>query len=325
MLFEPSYEYRIIKEEDFPSKILEITDVLNKHINQGYFTSFDGQQMYYEFFRVAKPQANIVLVHGYTEFAKKYYELVWYFMSMGYNVFLYDVRGHGNSYRLSDDMQMTHVDKYEDYVEDLDAFIKQIVITNGDDAPVYLFGHSMGGAIAQMYISTKENPVSKTVLSAPMVYPYTPPLPGFVLKKLIAREAKKFGWDARFKFSSEFNPEAELEKSNDLSYTRFRYNLDTRINNVKYRNSYGSNRWTYETLCVAKKILNKKAISNVKCDVLIIIAGKDTAVNPKYQKKLAKKLGCECKIFANSKHSLYTLPDNQLSGYVDALIEFCRR
>ena len=322
MLFESAYEYNIIKDEEFPTKIVEVTNILNDCVNSGYFTSYDNHKMYYEFFKVANPKANIVVVHGYTEFTKKYYELAWYFVSMGFNVFLYDARGHGYSYRLSDDPQMTHVDKYEDYVDDLDAYVKQIVIPNSDGVPINLLGHSMGGTIAQLYISIKENPICKTILSAPMIYPYTPPLPRFVLKKLLEGEARKFGWDHRFKYSSEFNPEAKMDKSNDLSHTRFQYNLETRIKDEKYRNSYGSNRWNYEAICAIEKLLDKNLIKNVKCEVLIIIAGKDTAVNPKHQKKLAKKLGCEYKVFENSKHSLYTLPDYELCDYVDALIDF---
>lgn len=322
MLFEPGNEYNIIKDEEFPTKIIEITNILNDCVSNGYFVSFDNQQMYYEFFKVANAKASIVVVHGYTEFTKKYYELAWYFMSVGYNVFLYDVRGHGYSYRHIEDPQMTHVNKYEDYVEDLDCYMNQVVVPNSDGIPIYLYGHSMGGTIAQMYISSKQTPVCKTILSAPMVYPYTPPLPRFVLKKLLQNEAKKFGWDGRFKFSKEFNPEVEIENSNDLSYTRFKYNLDIRINNIKYRNSYGSNSWTFEAVTAVEKLFNKKFIKNVKSEVLIIIAGKDTAVNPKHQKKLAKKLGCKYKIYKDAKHSLYTLPADELSDYVDTLLEF---
>ncbi|MBQ2696356.1 MAG: alpha/beta hydrolase [Clostridia bacterium] len=322
MLFEPAYQYDIIKDEEFSSKIVEITDILNQYVNRGYFTSFDDKKMYYEFFKVTNPAASIIIVHGYTEFTKKYYELTWYFMKMGYNVFLYDVRGHGYSHRHNDDLELTHVDRYEDYVSDLDSYIKQIVIPNSEGKPLYLFGQSMGGTIAQMYIAGGENTIQKTVLSAPMIYPYTPPLPKFVIKKLLANEARKFGWDGRFKFSSDFNPEIKIEKSNDLSLARFQYNLQTRIKDLKYRNSYGSNRWTYEAVSAIEKILNKKAAKKVQSKVFIVIAGQDTAVNPKHQIKLARLLNCEYKIFEKSKHSLYTMPDCELQRYVDALLKF---
>ena len=185
MLFKSSNKYSIIKDEEYASKIVDITNELNNYATRGYFTSFDNTKMYYEFFKVANPLASIVIVHGYTEFTKKYYELSWYLMNMGYNIFLYDVRGHGYSHRYNDDMELTHVDKYEDYVLDLDSYINKIVVPNSNKIPLFLFGHSMGGTIAQMYISGCENAIEKTILSAPMIYPYTPPLPKFIIKKLL--------------------------------------------------------------------------------------------------------------------------------------------
>lgn len=322
MLFEPANQYTIVEDDAFAEAIVEITNTLNQYANTGYFTSFDNQKMYYEYFKVARAKASIIIVHGYTEFTKKYYELTWYFMAMGFNVFLYDVRGHGYSYRHSDDIELTHVNKYEDYVSDLDAYIRQIVLPNSSGLPLYLFGHSMGGTIAQMYISRGEALIQKTILSAPMIYPYTPPLPKFIIKMLLRSEAKKFGWDGRFKFSSSFNPEAKIEKSHDLCFPRFQYNLEARINDLHYRNSYGSNSWTYEAVCAIEKILNRKATKRVKSEVLILIAGKDSAVNPKHQKKLAARLGCAYKTFENAKHALYTMPARDLRGYVDTLLRF---
>ncbi len=322
MLFDSTHEYDIIKEDDYIPKMKEIEQSLNNYANRGYFTSFDNTRMFYEFFKVSKPVANIVVVHGYTEFTKKYYELTWYFMKMGYNVFLYDIRCHGYSYRYSDNTEMTHVNKFEDYVCDLECFMNNIVTPNSDSAPIYIYSHSMGGTIAQMYLSSCENQVQKAILSAPLIYPFTPPLPRFVLKRLLKGEARKFGWDAKFKFSSEFNPDAKIEKSNDLSYSRFKYNLDMRINDTKYRNSYASNSWNYEAVSVIERILDKKSTKNVKAKMLIISAGKDTAVKLKPQKKLSRLLKCELKMFENSRHSLYTQSDYALKEYVDTLLNF---
>lgn len=322
MLFNPTNSYDVIAENDYFDKIKEIDKSLNDYANRGYFTSFDNTEMFYEFFKVSNPRANIVVVHGYTEFTKKYYELSWYFMGMGYNVFLYDIRCHGYSYRYHNNTEMTHVDKFEDYVFDLECFINKIVTPNNDNVPVYIYSHSMGGTITQMYLASCKNNVEKVILSAPMIYPVTPPLPRFVLKKLLKGEARKFGWDAKFKFSSNFNPDAKLEKSNDLSYSRFKYNLDLRINDVKYRNSYGSNKWNYEAVTAIEKILNKKRTKNITPKMLIISAGKDTAVKVKPQKKLSKLLKCEYKVFEEARHSLYTMSDDALKEYIDTLMEF---
>lgn len=322
MLFEYQSKYSIVNEEEYSEKMDEISKKLKEISASGYFTSFDGAKMFYEFFKVKNPKANIIVVHGYTEFTKKYYELTWYFLNMGYNVFLYDVRGHGYSARAVSDTEMTHVDKYEDYAQDLDAYINNIVIANSDGAPLYLYAHSMGGAIAQLYLQSHKTSIAKTLLSAPMIYPFTPPLPRFMLKKLLKGEAKKFGWDAKFKFSSNFNPDVKIEKSNDTSLARFRYNLNMRINDLNYRNSFGSNSWNFEAITAVEKILNKKRTKNVNTELFVVIAGKDTSVNPKYQKKFVKLTKCRYKLFENAKHSLYTQADKELKEYVDTVLEF---
>jgi len=322
MTAEKPTKYEIIKDEDYFSKMKDITNKLLQIRVCGYFDSFDDAKMYYEFFKVKNPKANIVIIHGYTEFTKKYYEMTWYFHSMGYNVFLYDIRCHGYSQRYSDDLEMTHIDTYETYVKDLDIYINKIVVPNSDGAPVYMYAHSMGGAIAQLYLSKGKTKIKNAVLSAPMIYPCPPPLPRFVLKTLLKFAAKKVGWETRFKYSNEFNPEATLYGSHDSSYNRFRYNLEMRIADKMYRNSYGSNRWTYEAISVVEKVLNKKATNNVKSNLLIVIAGKDTAVCSKHQKKLAKMLNCKYKFFENSKHSIYSADDKTLKEYVDIIMNF---
>ena len=71
MLFEPTYKYDIIKENEYGAKMDEIKDVFSKYLHTGYFTSIDNASMYYEYIKVSKPKANIVVIHGYTEFTKK--------------------------------------------------------------------------------------------------------------------------------------------------------------------------------------------------------------------------------------------------------------
>ncbi|MBQ4631393.1 MAG: alpha/beta hydrolase [Clostridia bacterium] len=322
MLFKPEYKYEIINETEYFEKMDELNKTLKSYVQSGFFTSFDKTRMYYEFFKVENPIANIVVIHGYTEFTKKYYELSWYFMLMGYNVFLYDVRCHGNSHRYSKNTQITHADSFEDYARDLDCFINQVVEPNCENAPVYIYSHSMGGAIAGLYLSNFKNKIKKAVLSSPMVYPKTPPFPRFVLKKLMKGEARKNGWNARFKFTSDFNPNAKLEQSNDISENRFKYNLDLRIKNANYQNSYGTNRWNYEAITVIEKLLCKNRMKNIGAKVLIISAEKDNSVKVKPQKKLAKLLKCEYKVFRGAKHCLYTVNDALLKEYVDTLVEF---
>jgi len=322
MLLHPTKTYTIISEEAYADEMQKIVAALAQYENSGYFLSADGKKMYYEFFKVENPVGNIIIVHGYTEFTKKYYELTWYYMHMGYNVFLFDLRGHGNSHRDVENLEMTHVDKFEDYVSDLDCYVQQIVAPNSDAAPLYIYAHSMGATVSMLYITRYENAVKRAVLSAPMVYPFTPPLPRFMLKKLLTGEARKFGWHAKFKFSHDFNPNVNVEKSNDASPSRFKYNLDLRIQNLQYRNTSSTNRWNFEAVTVIEKALNKNYIQKAYPNVLLISAGQDTSVKVAPQKKLAKLLKCNYKVYPNAKHSLYTQNEAELREYLETVLGF---
>ena len=39
----------------------------------------------------------VVISHGFTEFARKYSEMAWYFLLSGYSVCILEHRGHGHS------------------------------------------------------------------------------------------------------------------------------------------------------------------------------------------------------------------------------------
>lgn len=322
MLYSPTNSLKIIKESEYTEKIKYITDTLGNHLVSGYFKSYDDAEIYYEYMKVENPRGSIVIVHGYTEFLKKYYELCWYFANLGYNVFMYDARGHGFSHREVPDTELTHINSYNDYAKDLDCYIRSIVTPNCDNTPIHLYSHSLGGAVSILYLSNFDTPVKKTVLSAPMIYPVCVSLPRFVLKKLVEGEANKFGWNARFKFSSHFNPDAKAENSSDASHERFYYNLNMRINEPRYRNSAGTNRWMHEALRVIEDILNKKTIKNINTELLMVIAGKDTVVRVKPQRKFAKKVGCKVLYFENAKHALTSMPEADLKTYIEKLTEF---
>lgn len=58
----------------------------------------------------------------------KYYEMIYYFAKAGYSVYMVEHRGHGFSERSVSDMSMVTVNSFDDYVSDLDMFIREIVM-----------------------------------------------------------------------------------------------------------------------------------------------------------------------------------------------------
>ena len=316
------YEFNIFTEEEFPAAMKEVEEKLTARRKGGEFPSFDGLSVHYEYYLVEKPRGCLVMVHGFTEFSKKYYELCWYFLNQGYHVFLHDLRGHGLSGRQVENLSLAHVDCYEDYVEDLKQFMQQIVRPAAGELPVYLFGHSMGGAIVTLYLMEEGKDISKAVLSSPMVVPVTP-LPPKFLVRYTAKMAKKEGWSARFPHASNFNPNPSFERSADASESRFRRHIELRLSDKRYQNSSSTNSWMYHTLQVDRKLLDKEKLAKVKTKILLLQAGKDKVVLLKPQNKLAKRLPhCRMELFPEAKHTIFNAGQAVLHRYVALVLEF---
>lgn len=323
MLFVPKKNFEIFDEDNYFEKMEEVQKELEPISNNGYFKSFDENEIYYEYYLVENSKASIVIVHGYSEFSKKYHELCYYFLNSGFNVFIYDHRGHGLSCREIDNIYINHVNNFNDYVLDLDQYITKIVEPNSPNVPIHIYSHSMGGAITALYLAGGTDKIEKAVLSSPMIYPFCPPLPRHVLRMLMVKECKKNGEDAKFKFCSEFNPDVKFEENkSDSSKARFQYNLDMRKANPRYQNSMSSNRWNYEILGVKKQIFKKCKKSTIKSELYIISASNDGVVKTKPQRKLAKQLGCKFTSIEGAKHSMCTTIKSKFSNYFDMLINF---
>ena len=89
-----------------------------------------GKPLFCSRFDAERPRGTVVIVHGFTENADKYAELIHSLLRCGYSVVAYDQRGHGRSWRdpAITDISLTHVDRFVEYVADLksvcDAVLK---------------------------------------------------------------------------------------------------------------------------------------------------------------------------------------------------------
>lgn len=323
MQIKPDYRLNIIQDENFIDEMTEKDKILRENVTSGTIKSFDKTELYYEYYLAENSKASIVIVHGFTEFTCKYHELAWYFINMGYNVFIYDQRGHGLSQRKVSDFQLIHVDKFQDYVEDLNEFINQIVEPVSVNLPLYIYSQSMGGAVAGLYLSKYTGKVSKAILSAPMVCPVAGNMSRKKLRMFLRFQGLVHGWKSKFIYVKNYNPKPNFHFSSDLSENRFRYNLNTRNSNVKYQNSPSTNRWLFEALSVEDKLLSKKVSGKIKAETLIISAEKDTVVKNPQQKKLSEIIP-DCRFYEmkGAKHSLYTTTSPMLRKYVEIILEF---
>ncbi len=104
------------------------------------------------------PRANILLAHGFGEYSGRYHRLIGALNRAGYNVYTYDLRGHGQSdgVRAVNDVAVL----VQDHLA-LCASLRELKL------PLFSFGHSLGGLIVAAAHLQDPRGVVGVVLSSP--------------------------------------------------------------------------------------------------------------------------------------------------------------
>lgn len=109
------------------------------------------------------PTAIVLLVHGYAEHCGRYGHVAQSFVDQGAAVYAYDQRGYGRS-----EGRRAYVDHFDQYLADL-SLVCQNVQDRTPEVPVFLFGHSMGGLVALLYVLNRSPTLRGLLLSAPAI------------------------------------------------------------------------------------------------------------------------------------------------------------
>lgn len=105
--------------------------------------------------------ARVLLIHGMSEHSARHSNTIHYLNQKGLEVVRFDLRGSGRSGGLRQ-----WVEKFEDYVEDT-AQVLNWIETSLSPLPLFVLGHSMGGAIGIYFTSHYQKRIRGLVLSAP--------------------------------------------------------------------------------------------------------------------------------------------------------------
>ena len=296
LISSPAYE-AVLNETVIPGleKIREDSTVSGK----------DHVPLFCSVFRAEKPVGTILVLHGFTENTYKYSELIWSLVQNHFSVVAYDQRGHGRSGR-ADGLphpSVTHVDCFLDYVEDLRIVCETVL--SRMPKPWTVFAHSMGGAVASLYLEKNHDVFSAAALCAPMIAPNTS-VPSFAAA-LLCRTACLLGRGKNYPFFMKpySGPEA-FETSCATDPIRFAWYDAVKASREDFWNSVPTYRWTVEAIGVTGKILAPGAPESITCPVLLSTADKDNSVMPGPQKKFIERVPKGKHIFVkDSRHEIF--------------------
>ena len=288
-----------------------------------YFTGEKNFKLAYKIFKVKDEKAAIVISNGRTESLLKYQELIFELNSNGYSVFIYDHRGQGFSQRINPKKpQMGDIESFDYYVHDLNTFVEKIV-KKEPHKKLFLLSHSMGGAIASLYLEQHADIFDAAVFSSPM---HQPKLISKVTTDLLChmlkydpRNIEYAPGEGKYRQAHSFDSD-----SNILTHSLIRFAIAENEYAAHKEVQLGgpSTRWVVES-CHA----SRRAVSNagkIKTPFLLLQAGGDKIVNLSPQEQFcsnSKKMCYGYKI-PDADHELFMESDIYRDQALSTILTF---
>jgi len=125
----------------------------------------DGTRLHALRWPAARPRAALLLSHGLGEHAGRYAALARDLVPLGIDVHALDHRGHGRS-----GGARAYTPRFSRFVDDFEAFRRDVAAGLPAGLPVFVLGHSLGGLIAIRWMEAHpEAGLAGAILSAPLL------------------------------------------------------------------------------------------------------------------------------------------------------------
>ena len=273
-------------------------------------------------------RGTIFMLHGFTGFTGKFYEVIYYFLKQNYSVVALDFRGHGYSFRELDDghYAKTYIHNFDSFISDTMKVYEQVVKPNSHSKPVIIYSHSMGGGVAARLIEEFPDAFNAAILSCPMLGMITAGLPNWIIKIICCIQIAKNGGTDYIIGAHDFDYKGEfqLKCGPSVSFNRYAYYNELRKVDTHYFSKYATYRFIFEAINGGKKAAKPKNAAKVKIPVLLLQAEHDTYVKEKEQEIFAKNAkNCKVVLMEGCEHELFSSHNEYLTKYYYELFNFC--
>lgn len=273
----------------FPEENYKITleaklQALSAIRREGCLTGRDRQTIHYQIFCREEPIGAMVICHDACESYLRYMEWACYFYDLGYQVYLFDFRGHGRSSRSVPNRSVTHISDFDEYAKDLADITSRI----DRKMPLLLTAFGMGGPVALRYLQKNPRRVRSACLISPLLS-IVLPAPRGLYRYRLSRSVRKG-------LSEELLPGSDLHRSEETysesgwhSFARYAWYRQVRATDSGLQNSAYTMGWLKAALDASDTVLASPT-KKITSRVLLIEAGEDRIVPADSYQKLMQLL-----------------------------------
>lgn len=271
---------------------------------EGAFVGAGGVRLYEQWWRPAgSPRAVVVLVHGLKDHSARYSAFAERLVGRGYAVHALDLRGHGMSLG-----ERAFVNSFDEYLDDLDVFLDRVRQREPGKA-IFLFGHSMGGAIVTLYALAHPTEIKGLVLS------------GAALK--VGSDVSGFLVGAT-KIIADIGPDLPVMELADDAFSRDPAAVRDMVNDPLILHIKGPARTAEQVLSAIDRI--QGSMESLTVPVLILHGTADRLTNPEGSQELAQRAKSSdktLKLYPGLYHDLLHEPEKEtvegdIVGWIDA-------
>lgn len=283
----------------------------------------DGVPLFTSRFDADQARGTVLIVHGFTENADKFAEVIHSLLRRGLSVVAYDQRGHGRSGRAEglDGLSLTHVKDFDEYVRDMDVVRREVL--SGMPRPWRVFCHSMGGAVTALYLERHPGVFDRAAMCAPMIAPNLSGMPKPMAQALCAVEGALKNARKRVFVSRPYAEKEKFETACANGRARFEWYEDLRFKTPVFQNNGPTYGWLREAIDVTKDILTPGAAEKIDAKVRLFTAGLDDVVLPGPQKSFIERIrDGEHRVVAGAKHEIYRSDDAVLFPWWHEVLTF---
>jgi lysophospholipase len=312
-----------IGEENYQSDIENtVYPYLDTLRQSGYFTGYDGNSLYYEQYLLPTSKAHIVIAHGYTDATVKYREIIYYFLKSGYSVSIMEDRGHGKSFREVDDLCKVTISSFDEYTDDYKIFLNEIVgpaLKEGEK--LFMYAHSMGGAVATLLMEENSDLFDAAVLSSPMMEILFDNYPVNVARVLVGAVNLIGLGDKYILGCGPFDDKYDFDDSAYTSEVKYAYIRQLKMNDEYFQTNGGTFKWLKAAIEATDKL--RKNASSYSTDTILFQAGLDDTVGADGQNEFANSaLNVQMIIVPTSKHNILFASNDIFIPYMNTILDF---